>query len=160
IRNKIGTVGHPIPGVACRIVDPDTNKPLPPGSEGMLLVKGPNVMPGYLGKPEMTAKVIHDGWYTTGDMAKIDDDGFITITGRLSRFAKVGGEMVPLERVEEEMYAVLGTNDRIVAVTAIPDEKRGERLVALHTPAFTMPPREMGQKLAERGIPNLWVPGD
>ena len=160
IRNKIGTVGHPIPGVACRLVDPDTDKPLPPGSEGMLVVKGPNVMPGYLGKPEMTAKVIHDGWYTTGDMAKIDDDGFITITGRLSRFAKVGGEMVPLERVEEDMYAVVGTNDRILAVTSLPDEKRGERLVVLHTPAFTMPPREMGQKLVERGLPNLWVPGD
>jgi len=160
IRNKIGTVGHPIPGVACRVVDPDTNKPLPPGSEGMLLVKGPNVMPGYLGKPELTAQVIRDGWYTTGDMAKIDDDGFITITGRLSRFAKVGGEMVPLEKVEEDMFAVLGTNDRLLAVTAVPDEKRGERLVVLHLPSFTMAPREMGQKLVERGLPNLWVPGD
>ena len=160
IRNKIGTVGHPIPGVACRIVDPDTNKPLPPGSEGMLLVKGPNVTPGYIGKPELTAQVIRDGWYTTGDMAKIDDDGFITITGRLSRFAKVGGEMVPLEKVEEDMFAVLGTNDRLLAVTAVPDEKRGERLVVLHLPSFTMAPREMGQKLVERGLPNLWVPGD
>jgi acyl-[acyl-carrier-protein]-phospholipid O-acyltransferase / long-chain-fatty-acid--[acyl-carrier-protein] ligase len=160
IRNKIGTVGHPIPGVACRIVDPDSNKPLPPGSEGMLVVKGPNVMPGYLGKPELTAQVIRDGWYTTGDMAKIDDDGFITITGRLSRFAKVGGEMVPLEKVEEDMFAVLGTNDRLLAVTAVPDEKRGERLVVLHLASFTMAPREMGQKLVERGLPNLWVPGD
>src|SRR4029077_9406501 len=133
------TVGHPIPGVACRLVDPDTNKPLPPGSEGRLFGKGPDGMPGCLGKRQMTAKVIHDGWYTTGDMAKIDDDGFIIITGRLSRFAKVGGEMVPLERVEEDMYAVAGTNDRILAVTSLPDEKRGERLVVLHTPAFTMP---------------------
>ena len=158
IRNKIGTVGHPIPGVACRIVDPDTNEPLAPGSEGMLLVKGPNVMPGYLGKPEMTAKAIRDGWYTTGDMAKIDDDGFVTITGRLSRFAKVAGEMVPLEKVEEDMHAVLGTNDSVLAVTAVPDDNRGERLVVLHLPTLTMPPREMGQKLAERGLPNLWVP--
>ena len=126
----------------------------------MLLVKGPNVMPGYLGKPEMTAKVIHDGWYTTGDMAKIDEDGFVIITGRLSRFAKVAGEMVPLEKVEEDMHAVLGTNDRVLAVTAVPDDKRGERLVVLHLPTLTMPPREMGQKLAERGLPNLWVPGD
>jgi acyl-[acyl-carrier-protein]-phospholipid O-acyltransferase/long-chain-fatty-acid--[acyl-carrier-protein] ligase len=160
IRNKIGTVGHPVPGVACRIVDPDTDAILSPGSEGMLLVKGPNVMPGYLGRPDLTAKVIKDGWYTTGDMAKIDEDGFITITGRLSRFAKIAGEMVPLEKLEDDMHAVLGTNDRVLAVTSLPDERRGERLVVLRLPEFTMPPREMGQKLAERGIPNLWIPGD
>lgn len=160
IRNKIGTVGHPIPGVACRVVDPDTDTPLPPGSEGMLQVKGPNVMPGYLNRPDLTAKVLKDGWYTTGDMAKIDDDGFVTITGRLSRFAKIAGEMVPLEKVEDDMHAVLGTADRVLAVTAVPDERRGERLVVLHLSTFAMPPREMAQKLGERGIPNLWVPGD
>jgi acyl-[acyl-carrier-protein]-phospholipid O-acyltransferase / long-chain-fatty-acid--[acyl-carrier-protein] ligase len=160
IRNKIGTVGHPLPGVACRIVDPDTERPLPPGSEGMLQVKGPNLMPGYLGRPDLTVKAIRDGWYTTGDMAKIDDDGFISITGRLSRFAKIGGEMIPLEKVEEDMHAVLGTNDRVLAVVAVPDERRGERLVVLHLPAFTMPQREMAQRLTERGLPNLWIPGD
>jgi acyl-[acyl-carrier-protein]-phospholipid O-acyltransferase/long-chain-fatty-acid--[acyl-carrier-protein] ligase len=160
VRNKIGTVGHPIPGVACRVVDPDTDQPLPAGAEGMLLVKGPNVTPGYLNRPDQTAKVIKDGWYTTGDMARIDEDGFVVITGRLSRFAKIAGEMVPLEKVEEDMHAVLGTNDRVLAVTAIPDDRRGERLVVLHLSSFTLPPREMGQKLAERGIPNLWVPGD
>jgi acyl-[acyl-carrier-protein]-phospholipid O-acyltransferase/long-chain-fatty-acid--[acyl-carrier-protein] ligase len=160
IRNKIGTVGHPIPGVAIRIVDPETDKPMPPGSEGMVQVKGPNLMPGYLNRPDLTAKAIKDGWYTTGDMGKIDDDGFLTITGRLSRFAKIGGEMVPLEKVEEDMHAVLGTGDRVLAVTAVPDEKRGERLVVLHLPEFTMPKREMSQKLNERGIPNLWVPGE
>jgi acyl-[acyl-carrier-protein]-phospholipid O-acyltransferase/long-chain-fatty-acid--[acyl-carrier-protein] ligase len=160
IRNKIGTVGHPIPGVACRLVDPDTEQPVPPTSEGMLQVKGPNLTPGYLNRPDLTAKVIKNGWYTTGDMAKIDEDGFLIITGRLSRFAKIAGEMIPLEKVEEDMHAVLGTNDRVLAVTAVPDERRGERLVVLHLPAFAMPPREMAQKLAERGIPNLWVPGD
>jgi acyl-[acyl-carrier-protein]-phospholipid O-acyltransferase/long-chain-fatty-acid--[acyl-carrier-protein] ligase len=126
----------------------------------MVQVKGPNLMPGYLNRPDLTAKAIKDGWYTTGDMGKIDDDGFLTITGRLSRFAKIGGEMVPLEKVEEDMHAVLGTGDRVLAVTAVPDEKRGERLIVLHLPAFTMPKREMAQKLGERGIPNLWVPGD
>jgi acyl-[acyl-carrier-protein]-phospholipid O-acyltransferase/long-chain-fatty-acid--[acyl-carrier-protein] ligase len=160
IRNKIGTVGHPLPGVACRIVDPDTDKVLPPGSEGMLQVKGPNLMPGYLNRPDMTAKVIKDGWYTTGDMAKIDDDGFIIITGRLTRFAKIAGEMVPLEKVEEDMLAALGTNDRVLAVTAVPDDRRGERLVVLHLPTFTTPARELAQKLNERGLPNLWIPGE
>lgn len=160
IRNKIGTVGHPLPGVAVRVVDPDTEQPLVPGSEGMLQVKGPNVMPGYLGKPELTAKVIHHGWYTTGDVAKIDEDGFIIITGRLSRFAKIGGEMVPLEKIEDEMHQILGTNDRVLAVSAVPDDRRGERLIVLHMPTLGMPPRELGQKLGERGIPNLWIPGD
>ncbi|HKB04517.1 MAG TPA: AMP-binding protein [Gemmataceae bacterium] len=160
VRNKIGTVGHPLPGVACRIVDPDTDKPVPPTEEGMLQVKGPNLMPGYLNRPDLTAKAIKDGWYVTGDMAKIDEDGFVIITGRLSRFAKIAGEMVPLERVEEDMHAVLGTNDRVLAVTAVPDDKRGERLVVLHLPTFGTKPREMAQKLGERGIPNLWVPGD
>ena len=160
IRNKIGTVGHPIPGVALRIVDPDTDQPLPPGSEGMVQVKGPNVMPGYWKRPDLTAKAIRDGWYTTGDMGKIDEDGFLTITGRLSRFAKIGGEMVPLEKLEEDMHAVIGTGDRVLAVAAIPDEKRGERLIVLHLPTLTMAKREMSQKLGERGLPNLWVPGE
>jgi acyl-[acyl-carrier-protein]-phospholipid O-acyltransferase / long-chain-fatty-acid--[acyl-carrier-protein] ligase len=160
IRNKIGTVGQPIPGVATRIVNPETNEILPPGSEGMLLVKGPNLTPGYLGKPDLTAKVIRDGWYTTGDMAKIDDDGFITITGRLSRFAKVGGEMIPLEKLEEDMHAVLGTTDRVLAVAALPDDRRGERLIVLHLPTLGMSPREIAQKLTERGVPNLWIPSE
>jgi acyl-[acyl-carrier-protein]-phospholipid O-acyltransferase/long-chain-fatty-acid--[acyl-carrier-protein] ligase len=160
IRNKLGTVGHPIPGVALRVVDPDSSEPLPPGSEGMIQVKGPNLMPGYLNRPDLTAQVIRDGWYTTGDMGRIDEDGFLTITGRLSRFAKVGGEMVPLEKLEDDMHAVLGTNDRILAVTSLPDERKGERLVVLHLPGFPMAKREMGQRLAERGLPNLWIPGE
>jgi acyl-[acyl-carrier-protein]-phospholipid O-acyltransferase/long-chain-fatty-acid--[acyl-carrier-protein] ligase len=160
VRNKRGTVGHPIPGVAVRIVDPDTDRLLPPGAEGMILVKGPNLMPGYLGRPDLTAKAIKEGWYTTGDMGRIDDDGFLTITGRLSRFAKIGGEMIPLEKVEEDMHAVLGTNDRVLAVASVPDERRGERLVVLHLPTLALKPRELGQRLAERGLPNLWVPGD
>ena len=160
IRNKFGAVGQPIPGVALRIVDPDTDRPLPPGSEGMIQVKGPNLMPGYLNRPDLTAKAIRDGWYTTGDMGRIDQDGFLTITGRLSRFAKVGGEMVPLEKIEEDMHTVLGTNDRVLAVTSLPDERKGERLVVLHLPGFAMSKREMAQKLTDRGLPNLWIPGE
>ncbi|HEX3149440.1 MAG TPA: AMP-binding protein [Gemmataceae bacterium] len=160
IRNKIGTVGHPIPGVVCRIVDPDTNQPLPIGSEGMIQAKGPNLMPGYLGRPDLTAKAIVDGWYITGDMGRMDEDGFITITGRLSRFAKIAGEMVPLEKLEEDMHAVIGTADQVLAVTSIADEKRGERLIVLHLPTLTMPKREISQKLGERGLPNLWVPSE
>src|SRR5262249_19985060 len=90
---KEGSVGRPVPAVTVKVVDPETCETLPLGTPGMLLVKGPNVMKGYLGQPDETARVIHDGWYTTGDIAQIDTDGFIFITGRLSRIAKIGGEM-------------------------------------------------------------------
>ena len=162
ICNRPGTVGQPVPGVAARTVDPDSMATMPVGSEGLLLIYGANVMKGYLGKPELTGQVVRDGWYVTGDMAKIDDDGFITLTGRLSRFAKVGGEMVPLEKVEEELHEVLGTSERVGAVTCVPDESRGERLVVLY---LEQPLAQLGydvakwqQGLGARGLPNLWAP--
>lgn len=158
--NKIGSVGHPIPGVAVRILDADTLQPQRIGDEGMIFIKGANVMAGYLNKPEQTAKVIVDGWYNTGDMGRIDEDGFITITGRLSRFAKIGGEMVPLEKVEEDLHATIGTTDRVLAVTSLPDEKKGERLIVLYLDTLTMPIAELTEKVGERGLPNLWIPGD
>ena len=92
---KRGRIGHPLPGVTVRIADPETLQPVPLGQPGLLLVRGPNVMQGYLGQPEKTAEVLHDGWYVTGDIAALDEDGFLTITDRLSRFSKIGGEMVP-----------------------------------------------------------------
>jgi acyl-[acyl-carrier-protein]-phospholipid O-acyltransferase/long-chain-fatty-acid--[acyl-carrier-protein] ligase len=156
--NKPGTIGHPLPGVAAKIVDPNSLTDLPLGQEGLLLIYGANVMSGYLGKEEQTREVIRDGWYITGDMAKIDEDGFITITGRLSRFAKIGGEMVPLERVEQEIHEVLSTSERICAVTCVPDPKRGERMIVLYTNHLQMEPQGLLQKLSERGLPNLWVP--
>ena len=88
--HKPGTVGHPIPGVAVRVVDVDTGHPLPAGTEGMLIARGPNVMLGYIGEPELTKQALRDGWYITGDIASLDEDGFITITDRISRFSKVG----------------------------------------------------------------------
>src|SRR5262249_47932246 len=99
IGNKPGTIGQPIPGVAARVSDLATFEPLAPNKEGMLLVYGGNVMKGYLGKPEATKEAIRGGWYITGDLAKYDEDGFITITDRLSRFSKVGGEMVPHQKI-------------------------------------------------------------
>ena len=97
---KIGTIGQPLPGVAVKVVDPETLEPLPQGRPGLLLVKGPNVMVGYLGDLEQTAKVLKDGYYSTGDIGCVDADGFVTITDRLSRFSKIGGEMVPHLHVE------------------------------------------------------------
>ena len=101
---KRGKIGHPLPGVSVKIVDPETMQTLPIGHPGMLLVRGPNVMRGYLGRPEKTAEVLRDGWYVTGDIAALDRDGFLEITDRMSRFSKVGGEMVPHVKVEESLH--------------------------------------------------------
>jgi acyl-[acyl-carrier-protein]-phospholipid O-acyltransferase/long-chain-fatty-acid--[acyl-carrier-protein] ligase len=161
IRSKNGTIGQPLPGIACKIVHPDTGEPLPENTEGLLLVTGPNVMQGYLRRDDLTAKALRDGWYITGDIGHIDAAGFIALTGRQSRFAKVGGEMVPLERLEEELQAILNSNDRLVAVTSVPDEKKGERIMVLHLelPEGTTP-KSLLDGLTARGLPNLWVPGE
>jgi acyl-[acyl-carrier-protein]-phospholipid O-acyltransferase/long-chain-fatty-acid--[acyl-carrier-protein] ligase len=155
IGNKPGTIGQPLPGVAARVVDPDTIAPLPTGQEGLLLIYGANVMAGYLGRPEATKDVVRDGWYVTGDIAKMDDDGFLTITDRLSRFSKIGGEMVPHQKVEDELHALLGTSERVCVVTAVLDESKGERLVVLH---LGIEVSQVWQQLNSKGLPNLWVP--
>lgn len=158
VANKLGTVGQPIPGVAIRAFDPETLEPLPPGAEGLLGVKGPNVMLGYLHQPEKTREVVRDGWYLTGDRGEVEEDGFVRITGRMSRFAKIAGEMVPLEKIEEDLQDLLGTHDRMIAVGAVPDEKRGERIVVLHLGEVADKLAEAIKSLATRGLPNLWIP--
>ncbi|MBN2308046.1 MAG: MFS transporter, partial [Candidatus Hydrogenedentes bacterium] len=89
-----GTIGRPLPGMSVRVVDIDTGEIILDGRPGLLHVKGPNIMQGYLGDPEKTAEVLQDGWYNTGDVGAIDEDGFVTITDRMSRFSKIAGEMV------------------------------------------------------------------
>jgi len=154
---KRGKIGHPLPGVSVKIVDIDTGAPVPAGSTGMLLVKGPNVMQGYLGKPEKTAEVLRDGWYTTGDIAMIDEDGFLTITDRLSRFSKIGGEIVPHIRIEEKLQELADATEQVFAVTSLPDEKKGERLAVLST----LPKEQLAaaiEKLQSCDLPALWKP--
>jgi acyl-[acyl-carrier-protein]-phospholipid O-acyltransferase/long-chain-fatty-acid--[acyl-carrier-protein] ligase len=155
-----GTVGRPIPGVKAKCVHLESGADLPPGESGMLLVTGPNVMKGYFQRPDLTAKVIRDGWYVTGDLAKIDSDGFIEITGRESRFSKIGGEMVPHVKIEEALQAILGGDeDHLKAVvTAVPDPFKGERLVVMHT-RIEKSPQQVCKDLAAAGLPNLWIPG-
>src|ERR1700691_3582776 len=154
---KRGRIGHPLPGVSVRIVDPDTREPVAAGAPGLLLVRGPNVMLGYLGKPEKTAEVLQDGWYVTGDIATEDEDGFLTITDRLSRFSKIGGEMVPHIKVEESLHEAIDASEPRFVVTAVPDGKKGERLVVLHTlSAQELEP--VLDRLGESGLPNLWTP--
>jgi acyl-[acyl-carrier-protein]-phospholipid O-acyltransferase/long-chain-fatty-acid--[acyl-carrier-protein] ligase len=153
--NKPGTAGHPLPGVAARIVDPVTFAPLPPNTEGLLLVKGSNRMLGYLHQPERTAEVFHDGWYITGDIALLDDEGFLRITDRLGRFSKIAGEMVPHLKVEEAIAKVLG--DAPCVVTGIPDDARGERLAVLYVHP-TLTAEDLFRQISETDMPRLWIP--
>jgi acyl-[acyl-carrier-protein]-phospholipid O-acyltransferase/long-chain-fatty-acid--[acyl-carrier-protein] ligase len=153
-----GSVGRPLPGVSVRIVHPESGEDLASGVEGMVLVKGPNVMKGYLHHPELTAQAIPDGWYRTGDMGILDADGFLTITGRLARFAKIGGELVPHLKVEEALLGALGLPDECcLAVTSVPDPKKGERLAVIHTLEEARL-GELIEKLPGLGLPNLWLP--
>jgi acyl-[acyl-carrier-protein]-phospholipid O-acyltransferase/long-chain-fatty-acid--[acyl-carrier-protein] ligase len=155
IGHKPGTVGHPIPGVAAKVIDPDTGQPLGPGQEGLLLIKGPNVMLGYLNQENLTDQVLRRGWYVTGDIASIDEDGFIRITDRLSRFSKIGGEMVPHVKIEETINGILGS--AASAVTAVPDPQRGERLVAFYS-QNGISRDELWSKLNQTDLPKLWIP--
>jgi acyl-[acyl-carrier-protein]-phospholipid O-acyltransferase/long-chain-fatty-acid--[acyl-carrier-protein] ligase len=158
IGHKPGSVGHPLPGVVVRIVDPETRDPLPAGQDGRVLVKGPSVMVGYLNDLQATEDAIRDGWYDTGDIGRLDEDGFLILTDRLSRFSKIGGEMVPHGAVEERLLSALETEERAVAVTAVPDPRKGERLVVLYTPQAGDPQR-LRDIVSSSDLPNLWQPG-
>jgi acyl-[acyl-carrier-protein]-phospholipid O-acyltransferase/long-chain-fatty-acid--[acyl-carrier-protein] ligase len=157
VGSRRGSIGRPLPGVSVRIVSPDTGAPLALGEPGLLLVRGPNVMRGYLGQPERTAEVLRDGWYVTGDIVRLDKDGFLQITDRLSRFSKIGGEMVPHRKVEDKLHEALNTTEIAFAVCGVPDPKKGERLVVLHTlPEDRL--LDLLKTLPQLGLPNLWVP--
>ena len=155
---KRGSIGHPLPGMVARIVDPDTGVPVGLGQAGLLLVKGPNVMQGYLGQAEKTAEVLRDGWYTTGDIAAMDQDGFLAITDRLSRFSKIGGEMVPHIKVEEQLHELGSLTDQTFALTGVPDERKGERLVVLYQNLDESAVQSIVEKLNGCDLPNIWKP--
>ena len=155
--SRRGFVGQPLPNVSVRIVDPDSFESVEAGKPGMLLVKGPNVMCGYLGRDDLTEKVMRDGWYVTGDIALMDEDGYIKITDRLSRFSKIGGEMVPHGRVEEALHEASGDEAPVFAVTAVPDERKGERLAVLHTLNESRIP-EILEIVHSSGLPQLFIP--
>jgi acyl-[acyl-carrier-protein]-phospholipid O-acyltransferase/long-chain-fatty-acid--[acyl-carrier-protein] ligase len=158
---QIGTreksVGHPVPGVAVRIEDLQTGAPLSHGESGLLKVKGPNLMLGYLGQPEKTAEVIQDGWYNTGDIAEIDKDGFIFLQDRLSRFSKIGGEMVPHLAIEDALHALLDAEDRCIVIVSVEDERKGEQLILCYTQEAGKP-ETLHEKLQQAELPNLWKP--
>jgi len=163
--SRLGTVGKVAPGSEIKVIDADSRQDLGIDTEGLLVYRGPNVMMGYLNNEEATSEKIRDGWYDTGDMGVIDGEGFITITGRMSRFSKIGGEMVPHIKIEQLIENVLDNDDDDdnpepkAAVTAVPHEKKGERLVVLHKPlpaGITVD--DVLQKLSDSDLPNLWIP--
>jgi acyl-[acyl-carrier-protein]-phospholipid O-acyltransferase/long-chain-fatty-acid--[acyl-carrier-protein] ligase len=154
---KQETVGHPIPGVAVKIIDTENGSIVPQGQTGLLTIKGPNVMLGYLNKIEQTNNILTDGWYNTGDIASIDEDGFLTITDRLSRFSKIGGEMVPHLGLEEVYLQGLGTDEQLVAVTSVPGEKRAEELVVLYIEQAGDADK-LHQIISRSNLPNIWKP--
>ncbi len=156
---KAGAVGRLMPGMSARIMDPDTNQELPMNSTGMVWLRGANVFAGYLKDPEKTAAALKDGWFITGDLGRFDDDGFLYIEGRLSRFSKIGGEMVPHGTIEQRIVETFGWNQNegpTAVVTGVPDAAKGEAIVLLTTEDVTV--EQLRARLLETGLPNLWIP--
>ena len=157
--HRLGSVGLLLGGMHARVVDPETRLALPTGETGVLAVRGCNVFGGYLDDPAGTAAVLKDGWFYTGDLARFDEHGFLYIEGRLSRFSKIGGEMVPHGTVEQriiEAFGWQGAEVQPVVVIGVPDEAKGESLVALSTEALST--EHMRSRLLQSGLPVLWVP--
>ncbi|HKP02220.1 MAG TPA: AMP-binding protein [Chthoniobacterales bacterium] len=156
--NRLGATGKLLPGIAAEIRDPETNAHRSLHETGMLWLRGPNIFEGYLDAPEQTAAVLRDGWFMTGDIGRFDEDGFLFIEGRLSRFSKIGGEMVPHETIEQKIITTLNLDQstRMVAVMGVPDAAKGEALILLSSIELDLP--TLRSALAESGVPNLWIP--
>ena len=172
--HKDFSVGMPGPGFVVKIVDMETGEELPPNTPGMMLVKGNSAIDGYYKDPERSRAIFKDGWYVTGDVAYMDEDNFIFITGREARISKIGGEMAPHVLIEEKLIEAIQklTNSQIkennnppsddettsLVVTAVPDERKGEKLVVLYD-KLPFSPEEICKQAAEDGIlPQLWIP--
>lgn len=163
---RFGSVGPILPGLAVRLTDPDDdNKHLPLNEQGMIWFKGANVFKGYIGREDLNAGIFRDGWFKTGDLGKVDLNGFLTLGGRRSRFSKVAGEMVPHEVVEDAIESFVqkpeGFAGRAVAVMGVPDAQKGEALVllsCLHSANLPAALDEIRSYMVEQGLPRLWCP--
>jgi acyl-[acyl-carrier-protein]-phospholipid O-acyltransferase/long-chain-fatty-acid--[acyl-carrier-protein] ligase len=157
--SRLGSVGRLAPGMAAEIREPETDQKLSLFKSGMLWLRGVNIFEGYLDDPKRTAEILHDGWLKTGDIGRFDEDGFLYIEGRLSRFSKIGGEMVPHETIEQKIIDLLelsGRDERPIAIVGVQDEAKGEALVLLSVVDLDL--AELRKKLQEAGVPNLWIP--
>ncbi len=157
--SRLGSVGKMAPGIAAEIREPETDRKLSLHETGMLWLRGPNIFEGYLKDPERSAEVLRDGWFKTGDIGRFDEDGFLYIEGRLSRFSKIGGEMVPHEAIEQKIVDLLdlsGKDERTIAIVGVQDEAKGEAVVLLA--AIDIALAQLRDKLRDAGVPNLWIP--
>lgn len=157
--NRPGSTGKMLTGIAAEIRDPETGERRSLHETGMLWLRGPNIFEGYLNAPEQNADVLQNGWFKTGDIGRFDEDGFLYIEGRLSRFSKIGGEMVPHETIEQKILRALNIDEqgeRIIAIMGVPDATKGEALVLLSTIEIDQP--SLRSALAASGVPNLWIP--
>jgi acyl-[acyl-carrier-protein]-phospholipid O-acyltransferase/long-chain-fatty-acid--[acyl-carrier-protein] ligase len=157
--SRPGSVGKMVPGLAAQIRDPETGQKLSLHDSGMLWLRGVNIFEGYLNDPQRSAEVLQDGWLKTGDLGRFDEDGFLYIEGRLSRFSKIGGEMVPHETVEHKIVSALGLShegERAIAIASVIDEAKGEALVLLST--LPIDQQQLREQLRAAGMPNLWIP--
>jgi acyl-[acyl-carrier-protein]-phospholipid O-acyltransferase / long-chain-fatty-acid--[acyl-carrier-protein] ligase len=157
--NRLGSAGKLLPGMAAEIRDADTDGKKSLHEIGMLWLRGPNIFEGYLDAPEQTAEVLQDGWLKTGDLGRFDEDGFLYVEGRLSRFSKIGGEMVPHETIEEKIVSILPGEEhsvRMIAVVGVVDAAKGEALVLLSAVDLDLP--RLRAALSASGVPNLWIP--
>jgi acyl-[acyl-carrier-protein]-phospholipid O-acyltransferase/long-chain-fatty-acid--[acyl-carrier-protein] ligase len=157
--SRVGSVGKMAPGIAAEIREPETDRKFSLHDIGMLWLRGPNIFEGYLNDPERTAEVLHNGWFETGDIGRFDEDGFLYIEGRLSRFSKIGGEMVPHEALEQKILTALGLEggaERAIAIAGVADESKGEAVVLLSAVDINLD--ELRTKLRDSGVPNLWIP--
>jgi len=157
--NRLGSTGKLLPGMAAEIRNPETDGKLSLHETGMLWLRGPNIFQGYLDAPEQSAEVLQDGWFKTGDIGRFDEDGFLYIEGRLSRFSKIGGEMVPHETIEQKIVTVLpggDQSDRVIAIVGVVDAAKGEALVLLSSIDLDL--AQIRSALSEIGVPNLWIP--
>jgi acyl-[acyl-carrier-protein]-phospholipid O-acyltransferase/long-chain-fatty-acid--[acyl-carrier-protein] ligase len=157
--SRLGSVGKMAPGISAEIRQPETDQKLPLHETGMVWFRGVNIFEGYLHDEKRTADVLHDGWLKTGDMGRFDEDGFLYIEGRLSRFSKIGGEMVPHESVEQKIVDLLdlsGKDERVIAIMGVQDEAKGEALVLLSSVDVDL--TQLRDKLRDAGVPNLWIP--
>jgi acyl-[acyl-carrier-protein]-phospholipid O-acyltransferase/long-chain-fatty-acid--[acyl-carrier-protein] ligase len=157
--SRLGSVGKMAPGIAAEIREPETGKKLSLHETGMVWFRGVNIFEGYLHDEKRTADVLHDGWLKTGDIGRFDEDGFLYIEGRLSRFSKIGGEMVPHESIEHkiiDLFGLAGRDERAIAIMGVQDEAKGEALVLLTAVDVDLP--QLRDKLRDAGVPNLWIP--
>ena len=159
--NKPGSVGAPLPGTQIRIVDPDTMEELKVGEDGLILIGGAQIMKGYLKDPERTAQAIAvingKRWYKTGDKGHVDEDGYLTIVDRYSRFAKLGGEMVSLGSVDFKISECALFDEIDHFAVSVPDGSKGEKIVLVYAGEKTED--EVKSLLKEVGLPPLMLPG-